>query len=155
MAPHLKVLFVFGTRPEAIKLCPVLLHMRQRSTEFSVMTCVTAQHRGMLDQVLAAFQVTPDYDLDIMQPGQTLAQSTARILAGLEPVLAEARPDIVIVQGDTTTTLAGALAAFYQRIPVAHVEAGLRTGDVVLGINGRAVHEPAEMIWCAAGSYCS
>src|SRR4051794_11033854 len=104
--------------------------MRQRTAEFSVQTCVTAQHRGMLDQVLAAFQVTPDYDLDIMRPGQTLCQSTARILAGLEPVLAESRPDIVIVQGDTTTTLAGALAAFYQRIPVAHVEAGLRTGDL-------------------------
>jgi UDP-N-acetylglucosamine 2-epimerase (non-hydrolysing) len=126
----MKVMFVFGTRPEAIKLCPVLLHMRQRAGEFAVQTCVTAQHRGMLDQVLAAFQVTPDYDLDVMQPGQTLAQSTARILAGLEPVLASARPDIVVVQGDTTTTLTGALAAFYQRIPVAHVEAGLRTGDL-------------------------
>jgi len=127
---HTKVLFIFGTRPEAIKLCPVLLHMRQRTAEFSVQTCVTAQHRGMLDQVLAAFRVTPDYDLDIMQPGQTLAQSTARILAGLEPVLAETRPDIVLVQGDTTTTLTGALAAFYQHIPVGHVEAGLRTGDL-------------------------
>ncbi|MEO8369737.1 MAG: UDP-N-acetylglucosamine 2-epimerase (non-hydrolyzing) [Candidatus Solibacter sp.] len=123
---HTNVLFVFGTRPEAIKLCPVLLHMRQRDAEFVVKTCVTAQHRA----VLAAFQVTPDYDLDVMQPGQTLAQSTARILAGLEPVLSAARPDIVVVQGDTTTTLAGALAAFYQRIPVAHVEAGLRTGDL-------------------------
>ena len=121
---HTNVLFVFGTRPEAIKLCPVLLHMRQRDSEFSVKTCVTAQHRGMLDQVLAVFQVAPEYDLDVMQPGQTLAQSTARILAGLEPVLADARPDIVVVQGDTTTTLTGALAAFYQRIPVAHVEAG-------------------------------
>src|SRR4051794_26556256 len=104
--------------------------MRQRTAEFSVQTCVTAQHRGMLDQVLAAFRVTPDYDLDIMQPGQTLAQSTARILAGLEPVLAETRPDIVLVQGDTTTTLTGALAAFYQHIPVGHVEAGLRPGDL-------------------------
>jgi len=127
---HINVLFVFGTRPEAIKLCPVLLHMRQRDAEFTVKACVTAQHRGMLDQVLAAFQVTPDYDLDVMQPGQTLAQSTARILGGLEPVLTDARPDIVVVQGDTTTTLSGALAAFYQRIPVAHVEAGLRTGDL-------------------------
>ena len=127
---HINVLFVFGTRPEAIKLCPVLLHMRRRAAEFAVKTCVTAQHRGMLDQVLAAFAVAPDYDLDVMRPGQTLAQSTARILAGLEPVLGDARPDIVIVQGDTTTTLAGALAAFYHRIPVAHVEAGLRTGDM-------------------------
>ncbi|MEO8597918.1 MAG: UDP-N-acetylglucosamine 2-epimerase (non-hydrolyzing) [Candidatus Solibacter sp.] len=127
---HTHVLFVFGTRPEAIKLCPVLLHMRQRPDEFAVKTCVTAQHRDMLDQVLAAFQVTPDYDLDVMQAGQTLAQSTARILSQLEPVLAAEQPGIVLVQGDTTTTLAGALAAFYQHIPVGHVEAGLRTGDL-------------------------
>jgi UDP-N-acetylglucosamine 2-epimerase (non-hydrolysing) len=124
------VLFVFGTRPEAIKLCPVLLHMRQREEEFAVKACVTAQHRGMLDQVLSAFRVTPDYDLDVMQPGQTLAQSTARILSQLEPILAAALPGMVLVQGDTTTTLAGALAAFYQQIPVGHVEAGLRTGDL-------------------------
>ena len=130
MVRHTNVLFVFGTRPEAIKLCPVLLHMRLRDSEFTVKTCVTAQHRGMLDQVLAAFRVTPDYDLNVMRHGQTLTESTARILAGLEPVLADARPGIVVVQGDTTTTLAGALAAFYQRIPVAHVEAGLRTGDL-------------------------
>ena len=129
VAPHTNVLFIFGTRPEAIKLCPVLRHMRQRG-EFSVQTCVTAQHRGMLDQVLAAFQVMPDYDLDVMQPGQTLAQSTARILSQLEPILAAGRPDMVLVQGDTTTTLSGALAAFYQHIPVGHVEAGLRTGDL-------------------------
>ena len=128
--PHTNVLFVFGTRPEAIKLCPVLLHMRQRGSEFSVKVCVTAQHRGMLDQVLAAFRVTPDYDLDVMQPGQTLAESTARILSQLAPVLAAERPGMVLVQGDTTTTLAGALAAFYQHIPVGHVEAGLRTGDL-------------------------
>ena len=130
VAPHTTVLFVFGTRPEAIKLCPVLLHMRQRAGEFSVKACVTAQHRGMLDQVLAAFQVAPDYDLDVMQPGQTLAQSTARILSQLEPILAAERPGMVLVQGDTTTTLSGALAAFYQHIPVGHVEAGLRTGDL-------------------------
>src|ERR1035441_10576186 len=106
---HTNVLFVFGTRPEAIKLCPVLLHMRQRESEFSVKACVTAQHRGMLDQVLSAFQVAPDYDLDVMQAGQTLAQSTARILSQLEPILAAERPDMVLVQGDTTTTLSGAL----------------------------------------------
>ena len=92
--------------------------------------CVTAQHRSMLDQVLAAFEVTPDYDLDLMQPGQTLAQITARILAALEPVIQAERPDMLLVQGDTTTTLAGALAAFYQHVPVGHVEAGLRTGDL-------------------------
>jgi UDP-N-acetylglucosamine 2-epimerase (non-hydrolysing) len=124
-----KVLFVFGTRPEAIKLAPVLLHMKQRA-EFAVRTCVTAQHRGMLDQVLRAFQIQPDHDLDCMQPGQTLTQSTARILSGLESVLHAERPDLVVVQGDTTTTLCGALAAFYLGIPVGHVEAGLRTGDL-------------------------
>ncbi len=125
-----QVLFVFGTRPEAIKLCPVLLHMRQRPEEFAVRACVTGQHRGMLDQVLAAFQVAPEYDLDVMQPGQSLAQSTARILSQLEPVLSQAAPDMVLIQGDTTSTLAGALGAFYQGIPVGHVEAGLRTGDM-------------------------
>jgi UDP-N-acetylglucosamine 2-epimerase (non-hydrolysing) len=124
-----EILFVFGTRPEAIKLCPVLLNLRQ-SQQFHVRVCVTAQHRAMLDQVLAAFDVTPDYDLDLMQPGQTLAQITARILAALEPVIQAAQPDMLIVQGDTTTTLAGALAAFYQHVPVGHVEAGLRTGDL-------------------------
>ena len=125
-----KVLFIFGTRPEAIKLCPVLLHMRARPADFSVRVCVTAQHRGMLDQVLNVFGVAPDHDLDVMQHGQTLSQSTSRMLALLEPVLAAERPDIVLVQGDTTTTLCGALAAFYHRIPVGHVEAGLRTGDL-------------------------
>jgi UDP-N-acetylglucosamine 2-epimerase (non-hydrolysing) len=125
-----KVLLIFGTRPEAIKLCPVLLHLRSRPAEFQVKCCVTAQHRQMLDQVLLAFGVAPDYDLDLMQPGQSLAQSSARILASLEGVLAAERPDIVLVQGDTTTTFCGALAAFYARIPVGHVEAGLRTGDM-------------------------
>jgi UDP-N-acetylglucosamine 2-epimerase (non-hydrolysing) len=124
-----KTLFVFGTRPEAIKLCPVLMNLRQ-SERFQVRVCVTAQHRSMLDQVLAAFGVTPDYDLDLMQPEQTLAQITARILAALEPVIKAEQPDMLLVQGDTTTTLTGALAAFYQRVPVGHVEAGLRTGDL-------------------------
>ena len=125
-----KILFVFGTRPEAIKLCPVLLNLRQHSAKFAVRVCVTAQHRSMLDQVLAAFGVTPDHDLDLMQPGQTLAQTTARILVALEPVMQAERPDMVLVQGDTTTTVTGALAAFYQRVAVGHVEAGLRTGDL-------------------------
>jgi UDP-N-acetylglucosamine 2-epimerase (non-hydrolysing) len=122
------VLLVFGTRPEAIKLCPLIRELESRQ-EWAVRTCVTAQHRAMLDQALDAFQVTPDYDLDIMRPNQTLPGLTARILEALEPVLADAAPDMIIVQGDTTTTLAGALAGFYHRIPVAHVEAGLRTGD--------------------------
>lgn len=104
-------------------------HLRGRP-EFEVKVCVTAQHRGLLDQVLEAFQVKPDFDLDIMQPGQTLSQSTSRIIAALEPVMTEVRPDIVLVQGDTTTTLCGALAAFYQHAPVGHIEAGLRTWDL-------------------------
>jgi len=126
----LKTLFVFGTRPEAIKMCPVVLHMQARPEEFSVRVAVTAQHRQMLDQVLGVFRVVPDYDLNLMAPSQTLAASSARILAALEPVYRECRPDIAYVQGDTTTTLCGALAAFYARIPVGHIEAGLRTGDM-------------------------
>lgn len=126
----MKVLFLFGTRPEAIKLCPVLLHMRQRPEQFEVKVCVTAQHREMLDRVLSVFGVTPDYDLNVMQPGQTLLGSTARILGQLEAVFADANPELAVVQGDTTTTFCGALAAFFRRVPVAHVEAGLRTGDI-------------------------
>jgi UDP-N-acetylglucosamine 2-epimerase (non-hydrolysing) len=125
-----KVLLIFGTRPEAIKLCPVVLGLRRHGHKFDVKVCVTAQHRQMLDQVLEAFQIVPDHDLDLMLPGQTLFQSTSRILAGLEPVLRAEQPDLVVVQGDTTTTLCGALAAFYSRVPVAHVEAGLRTHDL-------------------------
>jgi UDP-N-acetylglucosamine 2-epimerase (non-hydrolysing) len=125
-----KVLLIFGTRPEAIKLCPVIRSLREYPTRFDVRVCVTAQHRQMLDQVLGAFDVKPDHDLDLMLPGQTLFQSTSRILAGLENVLKTEQPSIVIVQGDTTTTLCGALAGFYLNIPVAHVEAGLRTGDM-------------------------
>lgn len=125
----IRVLFVLGTRPEAIKLAPVILHQKSCSDLFHVCVCVTGQHRQMLDQVLKLFNISPDFDLDIMLPGQTLCQSSARILAGLEKVFLSARPDMVIVQGDTTTTVCGALAGFYQQIPVAHVEAGLRTGD--------------------------
>jgi UDP-N-acetylglucosamine 2-epimerase (non-hydrolysing) len=125
-----KLLFVFGTRPEAIKLCPVIRYFRENCPRLQVRTCVTAQHRSMLDQVLAGFEVAPDHDLDLMQPGQALAALTARIAAALDPVLARESPDLVFVQGDTTTTFIGALAAFYRRIPVAHVEAGLRTGDL-------------------------
>jgi len=126
----IKTLFVFGTRPEAIKLCPVLLRLRQEPEVFEVKVCVTAQHRGMLDQVLSVFGVVPDFDLDLMQSGQTLSQVTGRMMIALEPVLDAAQPDLVVVQGDTTTTFCGALAAFYKHIPVAHVEAGLRTGDL-------------------------
>lgn len=125
-----RILFIFGTRPEAIKLCPVVRHLRARPGEFETRVCVTAQHRSMLDQVMSAFSLRPDYDLDLMRPGQTLAASASRILAALEPVLRDCAPDMSIVQGDTTTTLAGALASFYARVPVGHVEAGLRTGDM-------------------------
>ncbi len=124
----MKVLFVFGTRPEAIKLAPVVRCLRE-DARFAVRVAVTAQHREILDQVLRAFSIVPDYDLNVMQAGQTLAESASRILAALEPVLDREKPDWVIVQGDTTTTFCGALASFYQGIPVAHVEAGLRTGD--------------------------
>ena len=126
-----KILFLFGTRPEAIKLCPVIRGLRAQPGRFNVRVCVTAQHREMLDQVLTAFDVHPDYDLDLMLPGQTLFQSTSRILSGLEPVLDAERPHMALVQGDTTTTFCGALAAFYKQIPVGHVEAGLRTGDIL------------------------
>ncbi|MCL2892272.1 non-hydrolyzing UDP-N-acetylglucosamine 2-epimerase [Brenneria tiliae] len=125
----MKVLTVFGTRPEAIKMAP-LVHALAQDEAFESRICVTAQHREMLDQVLRLFSITPDYDLDIMRPGQSLSEISCRILAGLEPVMAEFKPDLVLVHGDTTTTLTTSLAAFYQRIPVGHVEAGLRTGNL-------------------------
>ena len=123
------VLFVFGTRPEAIKLCPVVRQIRSHSG-LAARICVTAQHRAMLDQVLDCFEIRPDYDLNLMTPGQTLAQTTARVLTELDHVLTDESFQMVVVQGDTTTTLSASLAAFYRRIPVAHVEAGLRTGDM-------------------------
>lgn len=127
-----RILVVFGTRPEAIKLCPLVSALRGHRfcCLLEIVVCVTAQHREMLDQVLAAFEITPEYDLDLMRPGQTLIALTARVLAGLESVLTEVKPSLVIVQGDTTTTLCAALAAFYAGVPVAHVEAGLRTFDM-------------------------
>jgi len=125
----LKVLFVFGTRPEAIKLAPVILHMRSRPAEFDVRVCATAQHRQMLDQVLKLFEIVPDVDLNLMEPGQDLFDLTATLIRALKPVLREERPDWVLVQGDTTTVWTGALAAFYEGIRVGHVEAGLRTFD--------------------------
>ncbi len=129
-APAPSVLFIFGTRPEAIKLCPLVHALRAREPEVRVRVSVTAQHREMLDQVLAAFDVKPDHDLDLMRPNQTLAEASARMLAGLDPILEQEKPALVVVQGDTTTTLFGALSAFYRRVPVAHVEAGLRTHDL-------------------------
>ena len=124
----LRVMSVFGTRPEAIKMCPLVLEMQKRENIESIV-CVTAQHREMLDGVLELFGVKPDYDLDVMRPGQTLSGITARVLEGMDAVLAEAKPDLVLVHGDTSTTFTAALAAFYARIPVGHVEAGLRTHD--------------------------
>jgi UDP-N-acetylglucosamine 2-epimerase (non-hydrolysing) len=124
-----KILFVFGTRPEAIKLAPVIGEFRRRGT-VDVTVCVTAQHRDMLDQVLKVFALVPDYDLNTMAPGQSLPRSTGRILTDLEPVLIESKPDVLFVQGDTTTTFAAGLAGFYANIPVAHIEAGLRTYDL-------------------------
>ena len=125
----LKVMTVFGTRPEAIKMCPLVLEMRKHPGEIEPLVAVTAQHREMLDQVLHLFGITPDYDLNIMSAGQTLYDVTEKALRGLQKVLEEAKPDLVLVHGDTTTTFAGALAAFYAQIPVGHVEAGLRTGN--------------------------
>lgn len=124
-----RVLFIFGTRPEAIKLAPVIARLRERPQDFEVRVTVTGQHRGMLDSVLDVFGIVPDNNLDIMRPGQPLAALTARALEGLDDVIGREQPAAVVVQGDTATTLAGALAAYWHRVPVAHVEAGLRTGD--------------------------
>ena len=123
-----KVMLIFGTRPEAIKMCPVVKEIA-KDPDLKPIVCVTAQHREMLDQVLHLFQVQPDYDLNIMKDRQTLYDITSRVLTGLAPVLAEVKPDLVLVHGDTTTTFAGALAAYYAQIPVGHVEAGLRTNN--------------------------
>ncbi len=126
----LKVMTVFGTRPEAIKMAPVVLELKKHPDQIQTVVAVTAQHRQMLDQVLDLFQIRPDYDLDIMSQGQTLYDITTRSLQGLKSVMEVEKPDLVLVHGDTTTTFAGALAAYYQQIPVGHVEAGLRTGNI-------------------------
>jgi len=125
----MKILVVFGTRPEAIKMVP-LVHALENDDRFDAKCCVTAQHREMLDQVLELFQVTPDYDLNIMKQGQTLNDVTTRILLGLQPILQEFKPDVVLVHGDTATTFAASLAAYYEQIAIGHVEAGLRTGNI-------------------------
>lgn len=124
------VLLVFGTRPEAIKMCPLVKEFQKNTDHFKTVVCVTGQHREMLDQVLTIFDVKPDYDLNIMKQGQDLYDVTARVLTGLRDVLKEVHPDVVLVHGDTTTSTAAALAAFYQQIPVGHVEAGLRTHNI-------------------------
>lgn len=125
-----KIMLVFGTRPEAIKMAPLVKAFQQKKNKFETIVCVTGQHRKMLDQVLKLFNIRPDYDLNIMRQGQDLYDITARVLTGMRGVLQEAKPDIVLVHGDTTTSTASALAAFYQQIPVGHVEAGLRTHNI-------------------------
>ena len=123
-------MLVFGTRPEAIKMAPLVKEFQKFPKEFETIVCVTGQHREMLDQVLRIFEIHPDYDLDIMKQGQDLYDVTARVLTGMRDVLKEAQPDVVLVHGDTTTSTASALAAFYQQIPVGHIEAGLRTHNI-------------------------
>lgn len=123
-------MLVFGTRPEAIKMCPLVKEFQKRPDEFKTIVCVTGQHREMLDQVLQIFDIQPDFDLNIMKQGQDLTDVTARVLTGLRDVFKECRPDIVLVHGDTTTSTAGAIAAFYAQIPVGHIEAGLRTHNI-------------------------
>ena len=125
-----KVMLVFGTRPEAIKMAPLVKEFQKHPETFETIVCVTGQHRQMLDQVLQLFEITPDYDLNIMKQGQDLYDVTARVLTGMRDVLKETQPDVVLVHGDTTTSTAAALAAFYQQIPVGHVEAGLRTHNI-------------------------
>ena len=125
-----KILVVFGTRPEAVKMAPLVTRLAARTDDFETRVCVTAQHRSMLDQILDAFEIRPHYDLDIMTSGQDLYDVTTHVLAGIRPVLTEFAPDVVLIQGDTTTTFVTALAAYYERIDVGHVEAGLRTGNI-------------------------
>ncbi|MCQ2155046.1 MAG: UDP-N-acetylglucosamine 2-epimerase (non-hydrolyzing) [Bacteroidales bacterium] len=125
------VMLVFGTRPEAIKMCPLVNEFRKRQNEFKTIVCVTGQHREMLDQVLKIFEVTPDFDLNIMKQGQDLTDVTSRVLTGMRDVFKECKPDVVLVHGDTTTSMAAAMAAFYQQIPVGHIEAGLRTHNML------------------------
>lgn len=148
---QITVMTIFGTRPEAIKMAPLALEL-QKHKDIRALCCVTAQHRQMLDSVLEIFKLTPDYDLDIMEPRQTLSTITAKTLLGLETVLKEAKPDLVLVHGDTSTTFAGALSAFYQQIPVGHVEAGLRTHDkwspYPEEINRKLVGSIADLHFC-------
>jgi UDP-N-acetylglucosamine 2-epimerase (non-hydrolysing) len=125
-----KIMLVFGTRPEAIKMAPLVKEFRKYPEKFETVVCVTGQHREMLDQVLRLFNIEPDYDLNIMKQGQDLYDVTARILTGMRNILQEVQPDLVLVHGDTTTSTASALAAFYRQIPVGHVEAGLRTHNI-------------------------
>ncbi|MBM6925978.1 non-hydrolyzing UDP-N-acetylglucosamine 2-epimerase [Pseudoflavonifractor phocaeensis] len=152
---QIRVMTIFGTRPEAIKMAPLVKELQSRP-EIQSICCVTAQHRQMLDAVLDIFQLKPDYDLNIMEPRQTLSTITTKCLLGMEGVLQEARPDLVLVHGDTSTTFAGALAAFYQQIMVGHVEAGLRTGDKYSPfpeeMNRKLVGDIADLHFCPTPS---
>ena len=151
-----KILFVFGTRPEAIKLAPLIKLFQRKKEFFETGICVTAQHRTMLDQVLGFFSLTPDYDLDLMKSNQTLSGITSACIKELEMVMNDYEPDLVFVQGDTTTTFAGALAAYYKKISVAHVEAGMRTGNKFSPfpeeINRRLVSQLADFYFAATTS---
>ena len=124
-----KILTIIGTRPEGIKLAPLVLELQRRPQEFESVVCVTGQHREMLDQVLQAFSIKPDHDLNLMAPNQSLSQVTARATAGLDEVFSQTQPDVALVQGDTTTVLCGALVGHYHKVTVGHIEAGLRTGN--------------------------
>lgn len=132
-----KIMLVFGTRPEAIKMAPLIKEYQKYPEDFQTIVCVTGQHREMLDQVLHLFDIHPDYDLNIMKQGQDLYDVTARVLTGMREVLSESQPDLVLVHGDTTTSTATALAAFYQQIPVGHVEAGLRDTQHIQPMAGK------------------
>ena len=144
-----KILLVFGTRPEAVKMCPLVQELRARR-EIKTVVCVTGQHREMLDQILATFSVVPDYDLSVMKDSQTLFDVTTGVLEGLKGVLEAEKPDIVLVQGDTTTAFAAALAAYYLRIPVGHVEAGLRTRNIYSPYPEEFNRQPLQL--CAHGA---
>ncbi|MEJ6399596.1 non-hydrolyzing UDP-N-acetylglucosamine 2-epimerase [Nicoliella lavandulae] len=129
MNTPIKVMTIFGTRPEAIKMAPIILEMKKRSAEFQPITVVSAQHREMLDQVMTVFNIQPDYDLNVMKPNQTLSGITTAVINGLDPIIKDASPDIILVHGDTTTTFAASISSFYHQTPLGHVEAGLRTWD--------------------------
>jgi UDP-N-acetylglucosamine 2-epimerase (non-hydrolysing) len=154
MAPPLKVMVIFGTRPEAIKMAPVVLAL-QRHPGVETVVCVTAQHRAMLDDALATFGIHPRFDLDVMRAGQTLASTASAVLEGLTPVIAEVRPDRALVHGDTTTTFAASVACFYAGVPVGHVEAGLRTGNLQAPwpeeFNRRVADVVADLLWAPTG----
>ena len=132
-----KIMLVFGTRPEAIKMAPLIKELQKYPDKFETIVCVTGQHRQMLDQVLQLFGIVPDYDLDIMKPGQDLYDITSRILIGMRDVFKLIVPDVLLVHGDTTTSMSAALAAFYKQIPVGHVEAGLRTQNIYIVLGRR------------------